>query len=94
MTRKSTENTVNYLRFAILQKAKQGIDVNEIRIGSELAQAIVAFNAYVTDKPLLGNEMATIFGIPVVIDEKRPMILEIAVVEEVHVDKGCEKWKV
>ena len=93
MTRKSTENTVNYLHFAILRKQRQGINVNEVRIGRELAEAIVAFNADVVRGPLIESGITTIFGVPVVIDEKRPMVLEIAVVEEVHVDRGCEWWQ-
>ena len=92
MTKRNRENTVNYLHFAILRKQKKGLNVNEVRIGNELAEAIIAYNADSVKRTLHSGEVATIFGIPVVIDYKRPMILEIAVVEEVHVDGGGVKW--
>ena len=94
MTRRSTQNTINYLHFAILRKQKQGIEVNEIRIGYELAEAIIAFNADVIKRTLQTGEIIEIFGIPVVVDHKRPMVLEIAIVEKVHVDGGGVKWLV
>lgn len=84
MTREDVNDTINALRLAIKVKANHGLTVNEVRIGYELAQTIAAFTDLVKNRGFEGT-FYTIFGIPVEIDYKRPMALEIAVVDKIRV---------
>lgn len=84
MTREDVNDTISALRLAITVKAKHGLNVNEFRIGYDLAQAIAATSNFLCNKGAEGT-FYTMFGIPVVIDYKRPMSLEIAVVEKIRV---------
>ena len=84
MTREDVNDTISALRLAITVKAKQGLTVNEIRMGYELLQTISAFNSLVTNRRF-NTDSYFIFGIPVVVDYVNPMRLEIAIVEPVRV---------
>lgn len=85
MTREEADKTLMNLRLAIVEKAKQGLDVNEVRMGVELGEIFNAFNSCVLYKHR-SVEKPTIYGIPVVCDYVNPMNLEIAVVEKICVE--------
>ena len=84
MTREDVNDTINALRLAIRIKANHGLTVNEIRMGYDLAQAISATFDFIKSRGAEGT-FYTMFGIPVEIDYKRPMALEIAIVEKIRV---------
>lgn len=84
MTREDVNDTISALRLAITVKEKHGLNVNEIRIGYDLAQAIAATTNFIYNKGAEGT-FYTMFGIPVVINYQNPLLLEIAVVEKIRV---------
>lgn len=91
MTEAEIKSTLSMLKGAIDSVRVRGQIVDNIRMGYELADAIVAYNiSLLVFYPVDCGVMRTIFGHPVEIDKMNPWILKVMTAVEVPVFRGSE----
>ena len=91
MTDAEIKSTLSMLKGAIDNVRVRGQNVDSIRMGYELSNAIVAYNiGLLLFYPQNPGVMRTIYGYPVEIDKMNPWVLKVMTAVEVPVFRESE----